>query len=204
LWSVKKAFLKQNNQKNSMIPFDKTWTLFLDRDGVINTRLPDEYVSKWDDFDFIVGSLKAIEDLSEVFGRIVVVTNQAGIGKGIMTEMELNEVHSLMLKTVDLLGGHIDKVYFAPDLPQNPSNRRKPNTGMALDAQRDFPEIDFQKSVIVGDSKSDIEMGDRLGMVKVFIEDKGDDPTPFAPHYRFSTLALFAKNVMKNSVLVTV
>ncbi len=187
-----------------MISFDKTWTLFLDRDGVINTRLPNEYISKWDDFDFIVGSLKAIEDLSEVFGRIVVVTNQAGVGKGIMTELELNEVHRLMIKTVNLLGGRIDKVYFAPDLPQSPNHRRKPNTGMALDAQRDFPEIDFKKAVIVGDSKSDMEMGDRLGMVKVFIEGKGDDPIQFAPHYQFKTLALFAKSVLKNSILVTV
>ena len=178
-----------------MKKFDKTWTLFLDRDGVINDRLPEQYVTKWDDFDFIVGSIKAIEKLSGIFGRVFVVTNQAGISKGIMTEAQLNEVHRLMLKTVDLLDGRIDKVYFAPDLPKNASNMRKPGTGMALQAQIDFPEVDFSRSVMVGDSNSDMEMGDRLGMVKVFIEGKGEDPSVWQPHFRFKTLIEFADSI---------
>ena len=175
-----------------MQKFDKTWTLFLDRDGVINERLPNEYVTKWDDFDFIVGSIKAIEKLSNIFGRVLVVTNQAGIGKELMTEAQLHEVHRLMIKTIDLLDGRIDKVYFAPDLPKNASNMRKPGTGMPLQAQQDFPEIDFSRSVIVGDSNSDMEMGDRLGMIKVFIEGKGDDPSVWKPDFRFKTLIEFA------------
>lgn len=186
-----------------MREFDASWTLFLDRDGVINTRLPNEYVTKWDDFDFIVGSLKAIEDLAQIFGHIVVVTNQAGVGKGLMTEKDLNEVHRLMLKTVDLLGGRIDKVYSAIDLPNSESQMRKPHTGMALMAKKDFPDIDFKKSVMVGDSISDIEMGDRLGMIKIFIEGKGEDPSVFQPHYRFKSLAEFAKTVVKSSLLET-
>ena len=172
--------------------FDNTWTLFLDRDGVINEREVNDYVKKVDDFSFIPGSIKAIEKLSGIFGRIVVVTNQAGIGKGVMTEKQLNDIHRHLLKTIDLLDGRIDKIYHCPDKPDSNSPNRKPETGMALQAQADFPEIDFSRSVIVGDSLSDMEFGARLGMVKVFIEGKGEDPSVSQPEYQFKTLKEFA------------
>jgi D-glycero-D-manno-heptose 1,7-bisphosphate phosphatase len=178
-----------------MVRFDKTWTLFLDRDGVINRRIKDEYISDWDDFDFIVGSIKAIEKLSTIFGTVVVVTNQAGIGKGLMTEKQLKEVHRQLLKTVDLLDGRIDKIYHCPDKPDAKSPNRKPETGMALQAKADFPEIDFSKSVIVGDSNSDMDFGKRLGMTRVFIEGKEEDPSVFEPHFTFKTLKAFSDSV---------
>lgn len=182
-----------------MHKFDHTWTLFLDRDGVINERLPGEYVKDWDGFDFIPGSIKAIERLSAVFGRIIVVTNQAGIGKGLMTEDDLFQIHRMLLKTVDLLDGRIDKIYHAPDKPDKPTSMRKPGTGMALQAQKDFPEINFVKSVIVGDSVSDMKLGHQLGMIKVFIDGKDEHPdhiTECNPHYQFKSLSEFAKKVM--------
>ena len=172
--------------------FDNTWTLVLDRDGVINEREVNDYVKKVDDFSFIPGSIKAIEKLSGIFGRIVVVTNQAGIGKGVMTEKQLNDIHRHLLKTIDLLDGRIDKIYHCPDKPDSNSPNRKPETGMALQAQVDFPEIDFSRSVIVGDSLSDMEFGARLGMVKVFIGGKGEDPSVWQPEYQFETLKEFA------------
>ena len=178
-----------------MIQFDKTWTLFLDRDGVINSRIVGEYISDWDDFDFIPGSIKAIEKLSGIFGRVFVVTNQAGVGKGLMTEKQLHEVHSKFLKTIDLLDGRIDKIYYCTDKPDCNSTHRKPETGMALQAKNDFPEIDFSKSVIVGDSKSDMDFGKRLGMTRVFIEGKKEDPSVFEPHFTFKTLKAFAEAV---------
>jgi histidinol-phosphate phosphatase family protein len=175
--------------------FDKTWTLFLDRDGVINERTPGDYIKKWEDFIFLPHSLKAIEKLSTIFGRIVVVTNQAGIGKGLMTEKRLNTIHTRMMKTIHEYGGRIDKVYFAPDLPINATNNRKPGTGMPLQAQKDFPEIQFPLSVIVGDSNSDMEMGDRLGMVKVFIHGKGEDHSVWQPLFQFHSLEDFANSL---------
>jgi histidinol-phosphate phosphatase family protein len=181
----------------SMHKFDDTWTLFLDRDGVINQRIPNDYVKSWDDFDFIPGSIKAIESLASIFGRIVVVTNQAGIGKGLMTEKQLYDVHRMLLKTVDLLDGRIDKIYYAPDLPSSGSFLRKPNIGMAKQAKIDFPEINFSNSVIVGDSISDMEFGNKLGMVKVFVDGKGEDPSSTNPDYQFDTLFDFAKFVLK-------
>jgi histidinol-phosphate phosphatase family protein len=175
--------------------FDKTWTLFLDRDGVINERIPGDYIKKWEDFIFLPNSLKAIEKLSTIFGRVIVVTNQAGIDKGLMTEKRLNAIHRSMVKTVNEQGGRIDKVYFAPDLPINPSNNRKPGTGMPLQAQKIFTTIQFHLSVMVGDSNSDMEMGDRLGMVKVFIHGKGEGHSLWQPHFRFDSLWDFANSL---------
>jgi D-glycero-D-manno-heptose 1,7-bisphosphate phosphatase len=174
--------------------YNKNWTLFLDRDGVINERKVGAYVSDWDDFVFTVGSLKAIEKFSHIFGRIVVVTNQQGIGKGLMTEKQLAEVHRLMLKTVDILDGRIDKIYHCPDLASSNSPNRKPEVGMALQAKTDFPEIDFAQSIMVGDSLSDMEFGKKLGMTTVFIEGKGEkiDPSVMKPDFRFKDLKAFA------------
>ena len=184
--------------------FDKSWTLFLDRDGVINERLPGDYIRDWDQFDFIPGSIKAIERLSDIFGIIVIVTNQAGIGKGLMTEQQLYDVHRQMLKTIRLLDGRIDKVYHAPATAEQLSPLRKPNIGMALSAKNDFPEIDFSRSVIVGDSISDMAFGHQLGMVKVFIAGKNEDPIPngdvnsvFEPHYHYGSLAEFSKMILQ-------
>ena len=66
--------------------YTKEWTLFLDRDGVINKELRDDYVKRWDEFIFEVGALEAIAKLSDIFGRIIIVTNQRGIGIEVMTE----------------------------------------------------------------------------------------------------------------------
>ena len=148
---------------------DKTWTLFLDRDGVINKKLPNDYVKSVEEFEFIEGSKEAISSFSGVFGKIVIVTNQQGIGKGIMGTDDLNTVHNFMQTELVKSGGKIDRIYFCPELAESKSNCRKPNTGMAEEARKDFPEIDFKKSIMIGDSLSDMQMGKRVGMFTVFI-----------------------------------
>jgi histidinol-phosphate phosphatase family protein len=150
---------------------EKGWSLFLDRDGVINTRIADDYVMSIEQFSFIPGVLEAFRHLTEYFGRIVVVSNQQGIGKGLMTESILNKIHAHMIREVEQAGGRIDKVYFCPELRESFSFMRKPNIGMGLRAHKDFPDIRFVKSVMVGDSISDMRFGKRLGMLTVFISD---------------------------------
>jgi histidinol-phosphate phosphatase family protein len=156
------------------LKIDKTWTLFLDRDGVINVRLIDDYVKIPEDFTFIEGVPEAIRDLSSKFGRIVVVTNQQGIGKGLMTESDLENVHNKMLAEISKVGGNIDKIYFSPFKKEENNITRKPQIGMALQARKEFPEINFKKSVIIGDSISDIIFGKKLKMKTVFVSDDLD------------------------------
>jgi D-glycero-D-manno-heptose 1,7-bisphosphate phosphatase len=150
--------------------FTEEWTLFLDRDGVISRRLPDEYVRNWDEFSFLEGVTKALKVLGSVFGRIIIVSNQQGVGKGLMTEQELQEIDRKMKLEIRNSGGRIDAAFYCTSLVSENDPDRKPGTGMALKAKAAFPEIDFTRSVMVGDSPSDMEFGKRLGMVTVFID----------------------------------
>ena len=151
--------------------FDKTWTLFLDRDGVINVKPLVDYVKCWEEFNFAPGALEAIKKLSGIFGKIIVVTNQQGIGKGLYTAAELEYIHSNMLEKINESGGRIDSIYYCPDLAVYNPPCRKPNTGMAYRAKEDYPQIDFKKAVMVGDSISDMEFGKELGMYLVFVSE---------------------------------
>lgn len=151
----------------------KNPTLFLDRDGVINVQKRGGYIQNCAEFQFLPKDLTIFKKISEFFGTVLVVTNQQGIAKGLMTENDLNEIHNYMLTEIANAGGHINKVYFCPDFAYLNSACRKPNTGMALKAKEDFPDIDFANAVMVGDSDTDIEFGKRLGMLTVWI-DNGD------------------------------
>lgn len=156
---------------------DKSWSLFLDRDGVINKKLENDYVKHWIEFEFLEGVTGALKSLNSVFGKIVVVTNQQGIGKGLYRIEDLELIHKNMVYEIEYMGGRIDKVYFSPYLSAENHPTRKPGIGMALAAKSDFPEIDFSKSIIVGDSISDMEFGRNSGMKTVFIsEEHKSDP----------------------------
>ena len=96
------------------LKIDKTWSLFLDRDGVINKRIIDRYVSSWDQFVFLPGVLDAMKILSGGFGKILVVSNQQGIGKGLMTDDDVRNIHIRMAAEIKNGGGIIDKTYYCP------------------------------------------------------------------------------------------
>lgn len=148
--------------------------LFLDRDGVINRREVGKYTHEPTEFIFLEGVLDALAILAQKFEFIFVVTNQQGIGKGLMTEAQLTAVHQKMLTEVAQAGGRIDAVYHCPHLETLQCECRKPRTGMALQAQRDFPKVDFNRSIMVGDFLSDIQMGSALGMQTVFVDTAAD------------------------------
>lgn len=172
---------------------DKSWTLFLDRDGVINVRLIDDYVKNINEFEFLPGVLEAFKIFAEKFGRIIIVTNQQGVGKGLMTLQDVDKVHDFMKKEIDNQKGRIDAIYVCPQLKSDPNNFRKPSPRMAYMAQHDFPEIDFEKSVMIGDSNSDIEFGKNAGMYTILI---GDEPVKCKPDSKFESLLKFA-NILK-------
>lgn len=178
---------------------DSGWTLFLDRDGVINTRILGGYIRTWSHFEFLPGATDAMKILSEEFSRIIVVSNQQGIGKGLMTKEELDTLHKKMISEIKRNGGRIDRIYYSPFLEKEGSLIRKPNVGMALMARKDFHGVNFKRSVMVGDSISDMVFGARLKMVNVFLSEdinlvrKNDRCIDFV----FPDLISFAANLKK-------
>lgn len=156
---------------------DNTWTLFLDRDGVINEEKVGEYILHWNEFIFTTGTLDVFKKLSDRFGRIIIVSNQRGVGKGLMTEEALQTIHLEMQREVEIVDGRIDKIYYCTQTDEK-CFYRKPNPGMALQAVRDFPDIDFSKSLMVGNKLSDMKFGRAAGMFTVFV-------TTTHPHQSF-------------------
>jgi D-glycero-alpha-D-manno-heptose 1-phosphate guanylyltransferase len=171
---IPEDFIRANTELNKALPeidlsqIDKTWTLFLDRDGVINHEKNNDYIHTWDEFVFYDGVLKAIKIFAAVFGRIVIVTNQKGIGKGLTKPGDLRVIHNNMIGAIEKAGGRIDAVYFCPDLDESSPNR-KPNPGMGQQAKKDFPEIDFSKAIMVGNTISDMAFGRNLGLKTIFL-----------------------------------
>lgn len=176
---------------------DTTWTLFLDRDGVINKRIFGNYVTGKEAFEFLDRAKEAVALLSDYFELIIVVTNQQGIAKGIMTERNLKDIHTYMCEEIHLAGGKIDKCYFAPNLHGAEDDMRKPKPKMAELAKADFPKIDFHKSIMVGDTDTDIEFGRNLGMKTVRI--KSDETVSCPADITVDSLILFA-NKLKNEI----
>ncbi len=176
---------------------DRSWSLFIDRDGVINQKRDDDYVKAWAEFTFIPGVLEALAVLSQYFGRLIVVTNQRGIGRGLMTEADLADIHARMISMIHAEGGRIDRIYHAPDLSdQDHRGWRKPLPGMAWQAQADFPEIDFAKSLVIGDSLSDMKFGRNVGMATVWVSPETiTPPTEDLVDLRVDGLPDFARQV---------
>lgn len=147
----------------SLKSVDKSWSLFLDRDGVINTEIHMGYVNKWEEFAFYPGVTAAIKIFAQKFGRIFIVTNQRGVAKGVTRAEDLELIHTNLLQSIKEAEGRIDKIYFAPDMDDSSPNR-KPNTGMGLQAKKDFPEVEFAKSIMIGNTLSDMQFGRNLGV----------------------------------------
>jgi D-glycero-D-manno-heptose 1,7-bisphosphate phosphatase len=158
---------------------DKTWTLFIDRDGVINEEKLDDYIHNWEQFIFYPDTKLAFKLLSDKFGRIIVVTNQRGIGKGLTKLENVEEIHSNMMNEISKAGGRIDKIYFCPEIEDSNPNR-KPNPGMGLQALKDFPDIELSKSVMIGNTLGDMEFGRNLGVAAtIFVATtRKDTPLP--------------------------
>ncbi len=147
---------------------DQSWTLFLDRDGVINHEKHKDYIHTWDEFKFYDGVLESLKIFANKFHRIIVVTNQKGVGKGLTKLNDLHTIHANMEKEIIKAGGRIDAVYYCSDLEDN-SPYRKPNPGMGLQAAKQFSDIDLSKAIMVGNTISDMEFGRNLGVYTVFL-----------------------------------
>lgn len=142
--------------------------LFLDRDGVIN--VDHGYVCKPENFDFIDGVFDLVAAANARGYLVVVVTNQAGIGRGYYTESDFHVLMNWVRAQFAAHGACIDAVYFSPFHPEHgigdyrcDSDCRKPGPGMFLKAQKDL-SIDLGRSVLVGDKLSDMQAGQAAGV----------------------------------------
>ncbi len=137
--------------------------VFLDRDGLINRQAaPHHYVCRREDFNFLPGVPGAIRRLNEAGYLVLVVTNQRGVARGMLTMEELEDVHHFMCEELGRQGAHIDGIYVCPH-NEGECSCRKPDTGLFLKAEGEFP-IDKGRSWMVGDSATDVEAGERYGV----------------------------------------
>ncbi len=146
---------------------DSFWTLFIDRDGVVNDEKHDDYIHTWDEFKFYDGVKEAFEIFNKKLGIIVMITNQRGVAKGLTKIENLNLIHKNMLQEIEAAGGRIDNIYVCTEME---SENRKPNKGMGLQAIKDFPAIDLSKSLMIGNTLSDMKFGRNLGVaINIFL-----------------------------------
>jgi D-glycero-D-manno-heptose 1,7-bisphosphate phosphatase len=150
-------------------------TVFLDRDGVINRKAREgEYIAHWSDFHFLPGAEEAIAALNHSGRRVIVITNQRGVALSHYTAADVQSLHVRLQEHLGVHGARIDAFYYCPH-DKEQCDCRKPGPGLFLQAFRDFTEASPASSVMIGDSLSDIEAADRLGIHSIFIE--GDPET---------------------------
>jgi len=141
--------------------------IFLDRDGVINENRSD-YVRGWSDFVFLPGALEALRILAQTDARIIIVTNQSAVGRGLIRHDTVEEIHRRMLSWIAVHGGRVDTIYWCPHHPDKGCDCRKPKPGLALQAALTFG-LALNESYVVGDAASDILMGQQLGCQTILV-----------------------------------
>jgi len=142
--------------------------VFLDRDGVINENLPGNYVKSVSEFKFISGAVEAIRTLTEEGLSTIIISNQAGVGKGLMTSSQLKEIDSWMIKAIEEYGGRVLKSYYCTHTAEQGCICRKPKPGLLFKAARDF-SIDLKCSYFIGDNITDIKAGDAAGCRTILV-----------------------------------
>jgi len=144
-------------------------TLLLDRDGVINRWLPGDYVDSWEKFSFLPGILESLREWAGHFRHIFLVTNQRGVGKGRMTQEQLETVHARMRSEIAAAGGRIDGIYLCTAVSED-DPRRKPNRGMFDEILAAYPDVRPERTVMLGDSRYDREFAANCGIGFVLME----------------------------------
>jgi D-glycero-D-manno-heptose 1,7-bisphosphate phosphatase len=148
--------------------------VFLDRDGVLNRKLPEgEYVTDWEQFQWLPGAAEAVARMKGAGMTVILVSNQRGIALGLFTHEQLELIHKNMRADLAQRGARLDAIYCCPhDVGE--CHCRKPDIGLFEQACKDFPQASADNSVVIGDSLSDMQAGQRLGMKTIFIEGELD------------------------------
>lgn len=153
---------------------------FLDRDGVLNRKMPEgQYVTRWEEMRFLPGSAEGIILLREAGFRVIVVSNQRCVAKGLLSVAELESLHSRMCERYAAAGAPLDGVYYCPHDLEPPCACRKPAPGLLLEAARNH-QIDLRTSWMIGDTPSDMEAGRRAGCRTALLQDSADSEASLA------------------------
>lgn len=170
--------------------------LFLDRDGVINTRVVNAYVTTIKDFTLIPEILPILQFAHNSNCKIVVVTNQQGVGKGLMTESTLSEIHHHMQSLIkEYVGFFLDDIYYCTDLAASGSNRRKPAPGMIFEAAADHG-IELEESILIGDSLTDAQAGAAAGLKTILIGQFPEQAASWVAHDHEAALKILKQFVL--------
>jgi D-glycero-D-manno-heptose 1,7-bisphosphate phosphatase len=147
-------------------------TVFVDRDGVINRKMPEgEYVNTAADFELLPGAVDALAELTRAGMKVIVVTNQQGLAKGVTDPQAVEQIHSGLRASVESAGGKIDQILVCPHLAGS-CQCRKPAVGLFEQALESDPQIEYKHSAVVGDSSSDIEAANQIGAFAILVTDR--------------------------------
>jgi len=175
--------------------------IFLDRDGVIIENRS-EYVRNWSDVEMFPGAIQALSHLREY--KVVVITNQSAVGRGLMTIETAQEINNQLVETIKQGNGQINAVYMCPHAPDAQCNCRKPNPGLLLQAAQDL-SLDLSQSWMIGDAWSDLLAGKAAGVRNVALVKTGrgneqllhPKPETLADYYVFNDLLAALSAIQK-------
>jgi len=142
--------------------------IFLDRDGVINRDL-NSYVTGWDKFEFLDGSLEALRILTENGYKIVIISNQAGVSRGDYTVDELNAINEKMMQRIEEVAGKRPSAYYCTHTDEDNCGCRKPKTGSFTRAEKELGKVDYSGTYFIGDQDRDILTAKNLGTRSILV-----------------------------------
>lgn len=147
----------------------KNKAFFLDRDGIINERLVDDYVKSIDEFVFIEDFFNLLKKIKQHNFQAILISNQQGVGKKLMTQADLDNIHLFMQNTLEAKTNYkLDDIFVCTSLASENDYRRKPNPGMIIEAIEKY-NFDPHQCFMVGDSNSDITAGKQAGIKTIYI-----------------------------------
>jgi D-glycero-D-manno-heptose 1,7-bisphosphate phosphatase len=148
--------------------------VFIDRDGVINCRRPGDYVLDWSQFIFMPGIREALRQLSSLGLPMIIISNQAAVGKGLLDPAGLEEITNKMHQVLAGDGTFLAAAYYCTHRPDENCVCRKPKPALLFDAAADF-NIDLSRSIFIGDSETDVQAAQAAGCASVWF---GSDIVP--------------------------
>lgn len=175
-WYLTDFFFINGTDKNHLASLSCIITImdpavFLDRDGVI-VENRDGYVRSWKDVEFLSSSLEALKLLNRSIFKVIIVTNQSVIGRGIISETQAWEINQQIISVICSAGGRVDGLYLCPHIPEDHCLCRKPQPGLILQAAEKL-SLDLSSSVVIGDALTDIHAGQNAGIKRLFLVKTG-------------------------------